>query len=70
MEWIHTGAVCAELQPVGRTQGVEVHEGLSSVGVTSHGSKESVRNPPCEEEGVTECDELTTIPITVPLHCS
>lgn len=66
MERTHTGAVCEELQPVGRTHREEVHGGLSSEGVTSHWGRDGVRNPPCEEEGVTECDELTTFPV----HCS
>lgn len=65
MERTHTGAVCQELQPLGRTHMGEVHGGLFSVKVTSHRSRESVRNPPCKEEGARECDELTTISI----HC-
>lgn len=44
----------------------EVHGGLSSVGVTSQWSRVSVRNPPCEEEGVTEWDELTIMTIRCP----
>ena len=59
VEGTHAGAVCEELQPVGRTHG-EVQEvpmeGLS----------------PSEEEGAAEtmCDELTATPIPYsPAHC-
>jgi len=35
----HTGAVCEELQPMGRTNFGEVHGGLFPVGGTPHWSK-------------------------------
>ena len=50
VERTHAGAVCEELQPVGRTP---------------RWSRGRVRSPPPEEEGAAEtmCDELTATPI-------
>ena len=69
MEGTHAGAVCEELQPVGRTHVGEVCGGLSAMGGTPRWSRGGVRSPPPEEEEAAEtrCDELTTTPI--PLRC-
>lgn len=59
------GAVCEELQPVGRTQ-AHVHGRHSTLEQGEH-----VKKPPREDEGITEtmCGGLTTEPVTIPLHC-
>jgi len=65
VEGTHTGAVCEELQPLGR-----IHIGEDSSAVSCERDLmlelgQSVRSPPLEEEGETEttCDELTVTPI-------
>jgi len=57
VERIKPGAVCEELQPMGRTHFGEVHGGLSPMGGAEdkHG-----------KEGVTKCYELTTTPFSHP----
>lgn len=55
----HDGAVCDELQPVGRTHVGKVCGGLSLMGWTPCWSRERMRNAvPEEEEAVAEivCD--------------
>jgi len=62
----HTGAVCEELQPMGRTHVGEVCGELSPIrGTFMLEQGKSVRSPPPEEEGAAEttCDELTTTPL-------
>jgi len=68
MEGTNTGAVCEELQPVGRTHRGEVCGELSPMRGTSSWSRGSVRSLPPEGQGVAEttCDELTTTPIPCP----
>ena len=64
-EGTHAGAVCEELQPVGRTHDREVCAELSPVrGTFTLEQGQSVRSPPPEEEGAAEttCDELTAAP--------
>jgi len=68
MGWTHAGAVCEELQPVGRTHIEEVCGELSPVRRTfTLEQGQSVRSPPPEEEGAAETahHELTITPI----HC-
>jgi len=69
MEGAHTGAVCEELQPMGRTHVGEVCGELSPMrGTFMLEQGQSVRSPPPEEEGEAEtaCDELTTTTIPCP----
>jgi len=68
-EGTHAGAVCEELQPVGRTHVGEVCGELSPVrGTFTLEQGKSVRSPPPEGEGAAEtrCDELTVSPIPHP----
>jgi len=63
------GAVCEELQPVGRTHVGEVCGELSPVRTTfTLKQGQSVRSLPPEEKGAAEtaCDELTVTPIPCP----
>ena len=64
MAGTHCGAVCGELQPVGRTHVGEVCGELSPWEGPHAGAEEQ-----CEEEGAAEttCDEQTTTPIPCPL---
>ena len=52
VEGSHAGAVCEELQTVGRIHAGEVHGGLSSVGGTSCWSRGSVRRKEQQREHV------------------
>jgi len=68
-EGTHTGAVCEELQPMGRTHIGEVCGELSPVrGTFTLEQGQSVRSPPPEGQGAAEtaCDELTITPIPRP----
>lgn len=61
---IHSGAVCEEVQAVGRTCVGAVCRGLSPVGDCTLEQGKSVRNPPTEERAAeTTCDELPAAPI-------
>jgi len=65
----HAGAVCGELQPVGRTHIGEVCGERSPVrGTFTLEQGQSARSPPHEEEGAAEttCDELTVTPTPHP----
>jgi len=64
----HTGAVCEELQPVGRTHVGEVWRTVSRERDLMLKQGKIVRSPPPEEEGAAEatCNELTVTPIPRP----
>jgi len=73
VEGTHAGVVCEKLHPVGRTHAGEVCGELSTVrGTFMLEQGHSVKGLPPEEEGAAEtmCDELTVIPIPIPLRRS
>jgi len=69
VEGTHTGAVCEELQPMGRTHtGGSLWRTVSCVKDPMLEQGQSVRSPPPKGQGVAEtaCDELTLTPIPRP----
>lgn len=68
VERTHTGAICEELQAVGRTPAGEVNGGLSLVGGPQLEEGKRVRSFQPEEDGAAEtrCEGLAAAPIPHP----